>query len=93
MARKPVFQPFVDATPEGVPDFASEVAQEVLEVVEAETKKEDEKPRRLRVSVPYGYPIQIQHQGIVVRPGLKVEVGDDPWVRNQIRSGVFKLED
>ena len=89
MASKPVFQPFVDATSEAAP----EVATEVTEVVEAETKKEDEKPRRLRVSVPYGYPLQIQHQGIVVRPGLKVEVGDDAWVRNQIRSGVFKLED
>jgi len=47
-------------------------------------------PRRLRVTPPYGYPIHIAGQGIVVRPGTVTEVEEDAWVRAQLRAGIFR---
>lgn len=47
-------------------------------------------PRRIRVTPPYGYPIHIAGQGILVRPGTVTEVEEDAWVRAQLRAGIFR---
>jgi hypothetical protein len=48
------------------------------------------KTRVIRVYAPYGYPINVHTQGIVVAPSAEVKLQLDSWVAEQIKCGTLK---
>ena len=46
-------------------------------------------PRRIKVIPPYGYPIAIPGQNLIVFPNQPAEVVVDPWVQVQLEAGVL----
>lgn len=44
----------------------------------------------VRVIAPQGYPVNVYLQGIVVQPGVTVELVLDEWVGAQLQAGILK---